>query len=208
MTLSRLNLGILTTVWALGVVFCLCGLAAYEGRPGAKEPAPACWPEDSLLAAPAGRYRLLMFVHPGCPCTRASVAELGKLLSHTADRADVDVVVFRPDAEAEAWAETGLWDSLCALAGVRVRHDRGGREARRFRAATSGHVALFDAHGALRFHGGITATRGHEGDNAGSDAVRAFLRQGASATIETPVFGCPIYVPASPRQATAPEGDV
>ena len=43
-------------------------------------------------------------------------------------------------------------------------------------ATTSGHVLLYDAGGVLRFAGGITDGRGHEGDNAGLDAALALLR--------------------------------
>ncbi len=38
-------------------------------------------------------------------------------------------------------------------------------------SSTSGQVLLYDPSGRLAFSGGITAARGHVGDNAGSDAI-------------------------------------
>jgi hypothetical protein len=80
-----------------------------------------------------------------------------------------------------------------------VLDDADGAESRRFGAAASGHVVAYDAAGRLRFHGGVTASRGHEGDNAGADALVAILRGGKPAITSAPTFGCAI-VPSSPAQ--------
>src|SRR5436853_328815 len=77
---------------------------------------------------------------------------------------------------------------------VGVQGDGEGAEARRFHAETSGTTVLYDGGGKLRFGGGITASRGHEGDNAGSAAVAlvaaALDEEGSGETAGTPVFGC------------------
>jgi hypothetical protein len=69
-----------------------------------------------------------------------------------------------------------------------------GQEAKLFGAKTSGDVLLFGANGKLIFAGGITASRGHEGDNPGADAMLKALgesrRNKVSTTTATPVFGC------------------
>ncbi len=78
-----------------------------------------------------------------------------------------------------------------------------GDEARRFGAATSGHVMLYDAAGRLHFSGGITPARGHEGDSLGRDAVIDLIEAYRSAGRRcSPVFGCPL---ATPRTAPGPE---
>ena len=54
---------------------------------------------------------------------------------------------------------------------MRVVNDVEGVEARRFGAQTSGTTSLYSPDGRLLFSGGITSSRGHEGDNAGEDAL-------------------------------------
>jgi hypothetical protein len=88
------------------------------------------------------------------------------------------------------------------------REDEDGAEAARFGAATSGQVLVYGRDGALVFSGGITAARGHFGDNEGSKAIAHFVadprpaaevreRSPADASAgnlaRTPVFGCPIF---------------
>jgi hypothetical protein len=79
------------------------------------------------------------------------------------------------------------------VTGVRPRRDPGGRETDRFGVKTSGQVLLYGPEGALQFQGGITAGRGHEGDNAGRAALRALLTGARPADTETFVFGCSMH---------------
>jgi hypothetical protein len=53
---------------------------------------------------------------------------------------------------------------------------------------------VYDRSGALRFSGGITDGRGHEGDNAGLFSVLDLVRSGKSAVAATPVYGCSLGV--------------
>ena len=53
------------------------------------------------------------------------------------------------------------------------------------RSKTSGQVVVYDAKGALLFSGGITAARGHMGDNAGRDRITALLRGDTAASGES-----------------------
>ena len=63
-------------------------------------------------------------------------------------------------------------------------------EAHRFGARTSGDVVAYDAAGTLRFHGGITISRGHVGHNLGHVRVDAIVHGADAGVAETPVFGC------------------
>ena len=74
----------------------------------------------------------------------------------------------------------------------RVVLDPDGREARRFGVKGSGHVLLYEPSGDLVFSGGITPSRGHEGDNPGRSAVIDLINGGRAAVHRTPVFGCPL----------------
>jgi hypothetical protein len=76
---------------------------------------------------------------------------------------------------------------------VKVVDDPDSEMARRFGAGVSGQVLLYDASGHLAFNGGITASRGHFGDNDGLDAVLAILRDQTPYRRTSPVFGCSLY---------------
>ena len=55
----------------------------------------------------------------------------------------------------------------------------------------------FDAKGQRLYSGGITASRGHEGDSVGGDAVAALLRGEPTRTAGLPAFGCRLCLPES-----------
>lgn len=75
-----------------------------------------------------------------------------------------------------------------AIAGVRVFADVDGKEAARFGAVTSGHVVAYDNDGVRVFSGGITGSRGHEGDNVGAERLVDVIGGGAAAGAH--VYGC------------------
>ncbi len=122
----------------------------------------------------------------------ASLAELERIIAASGDRLAAHVVVFRPTHVATDWERTGLWDQAAAIPGITVWTDGGGVEAKRFGAATSGLVLVYDASGKLMFQGGITRSRGHQGDNDGSTAVMRLIASSALPETSTPVFGCPL----------------
>ncbi|MGE0535252.1 MAG: hypothetical protein AB7O68_09790 [Pirellulales bacterium] len=150
------------------------------------------WPYSTKLTREQQRATLVMFLHPQCPCSRASVAELTTLLTHCRDQVDVTVVFVRPEVFPPGWEVASLWRAVEALP-VAMVVDPGGREAREFGAHTSGEVFLYDAQGALVFQGGITAGRGHQGDNPGRWAITAFLQHGTTNCPQTTVYGCPLF---------------
>ena len=145
------------------------------------------WPRDTMLAAPSEAPVLLMFAHPHCPCTRASLHELARLALRLPEHADVRVL-FGVPSDSPDWTDAALVREAAAIPGVNVLVDRDGREAARFGVSTSGHVLVYGPDRALRFSGGITSARGHEGDNRGAAlALDAFARDDAGNTL---VFGC------------------
>lgn len=150
---------------------------------------PALWPAASTLSRASDRATLVMLAHPKCPCTRASIAELGRLMTEVHGEVDAHVLVVRPPGAPEGWEHAELWDRAAAIPGVTVHADIDGEESRRFGATTSGHVVIYDRAGRLRFRGGITMARGHEGDNAGRDQARAAIFQSLTDGVN-PTFGC------------------
>jgi hypothetical protein len=177
-------------VWLIAVAVGFGKLWAYASTPAPQTTAAAEWPARTTLSRLDGRPTLVMFAHPQCPCSRASVAELAKLVARTPATATIHVVFYRPPSEPHGWERTSLWRAAEAIPTVRVSVDPGGVEATRFGALASGQTYFYDAGGALRFNGGITAARGHEGDNAGRQALETILTHGTPSASQTRVFGC------------------
>ena len=151
---------------------------------------PQQWPVESALQFDRSRTNLLLFIHPHCPCSRATVAELAKLVTRYSGKLDVQIMMYKPAAFAENWVQTELWDSAAKLPGVHLKIDPDGAEATRFHALISGQTLLYDSRGHLLFAGGITQGRGHVGDNRGSEAIATLLELGNAHPVSTPVFGC------------------
>ena len=165
-------------------------LTQYKSVPGPSASAPLRWPAQSALRRDAGLPTLVLFAHPKCPCTSASLSELRAALSGFGGRVQAIVAFSAPVGAERDWQTTGAWQAAREIPGVVTVLDPDGAETARFGAKTSGHVVLYGAEGALLFSGGITASRGHEGDNPGRARVRALLEDPRAAGGKTPVFGC------------------
>ena len=189
-----------TTVW---VALIGCGLLTmfnYEMTAGEMGTAPAVWPNSATIRQRTDLPTLLIFAHPKCPCTRATIAELARIMTHCSNRVEAHVVLLKPADQNEGWEKTWIWSEANAIPGVIVTTDRDGRLAELFSMATSGATLLYDTDGHCQFQGGITASRGHQGENAGTDAILALLNPKSKSptpvsfecTAKTPVFGCPL----------------
>lgn len=154
------------------------------------------WPNESLLPRPNETATLVVFVHPRCPCTRATLHELANVLERSDATVAVQVLFSRPDpALGELWPTTETWNQAGRLPGAIAQWDDNGREAACFGARASGHVMLFDRAGLLRFDGGITASRGQEGKNGFCDALGGMLQGRSGPRRTAPVFGCALVLP-------------
>jgi len=177
-------------LWAIGLAFGLRASLNYENAPAAPGQAPAHWPAESKIQRGAGVPTLVIMAHPHCPCSRATLGELAVLMAQVQKRVNAVVVFVVPNGVPEKWEEPDLWRNAAQIPGVRVLKDPGGREAALFRALASGQTMFYDADGKLQFSGGITASRGHSGDNTGRSTIAALLFNGKSEVKSTPVFGC------------------
>ena len=79
-------MGFLLAVWGVAIAAGCLGLAGLREPAGRQAgPTPSDWPRDSVIPLDGRRPTLLMFLHPLCPCSRASVEELAELdRSHAA----------------------------------------------------------------------------------------------------------------------------
>jgi hypothetical protein len=136
-----------------------------------------------------------VFMHPRCPCSSATLNELGKVLARMSKPCRITVVFFSPANRTPEWNHTLLRRRAESLSGISVMDDIDAQEATLFGATNSGHVVVYGPDGRLRFNGGITASRGHEGDNFGEDCVVAALRGDEQPGTCAPTYGCEIAPP-------------
>ncbi|MBC7973923.1 MAG: RedB protein, partial [Myxococcales bacterium] len=107
----------------------------FETSAGTAAPAPVTWPLETMLTRSQASPTLVMFAHPECACTAASLAELADLLAESAVTVRPRVmVVFTGGQDPRASAN---WQRAGTIIGaLRLRDDSG--DARRFGARTSG----------------------------------------------------------------------
>lgn len=169
----------------LAIVTVANALWTYETTPGDSGEAAVVWPSDALLVADEHLPTLVMMIHPRCPCTAASLAELTEILDA---RPELRVYVVAR-AHGPEDRSSPLVERARAIRGATVVLDDG-TIAASFGPLTSGHVLLYDA-GRLVFSGGITLARGEVGDNPGRRALEAALDH-TNVGATTPIFGCPL----------------
>ncbi len=133
---------------------------------------------------------LLMFVHPRCSCSRASLRELAYIMTRARHNLTAHIFFYQPTDKPAAWSETDLWRYAQTIPFTTVHRDLNGQVAARFGALASGQVVLFRPDGHRVFFGGITAGRGHEGPNPGRNEVLRLVREGSGTTDHTAVWGC------------------
>src|SRR5687768_1828200 len=97
------------SIVALGVWLWMT-VYAFEAYQPADRFRHASWPKNSRVSLADSRCTLLFFIHPRCPCTRASVTELEKLLAgHTLEkrqRPEVIVVAAVPPEASTEWRDS------------------------------------------------------------------------------------------------------
>jgi len=181
-------------LWLGLVCYGFQALLVYGARPGPQVSPQSKWPEKTALHLNTDSYTLVMFLHPQCPCSNATVTELSLLLAHCRS-IKANVLFIRPKEFAPGWEKSILWTRVSNIPGAQAMVDVDGRERNLFAAETSGQCALYDRDGLLRFSGGITGSRGHEGDNRGLSQIEAIVdrQETAGSSITTgPTFGCPL----------------
>ena len=183
---------IVTLLWIAAIGAGMLVLLKHDYTPGITKTPAIHWPYDSQLRLANSCPTLIMFAHPQCPCTRASITELARLIASCKTKFKAYVLLFEPTVTPEGWDKTALWYSAKAIPGVTVLRDMDGIEAQRFHSTTSGQTMIYNPQGDLLFNGGITISRGHEGDNLGFDLAKLAINTSRSSNSQTPVFGCSI----------------
>jgi len=194
-------------VWSGAFAVWICGVSAgallmtgLSSTPGPDAKAPARWPAQSAIVLSRTNSTLVMFAHPYCTCTEASVTELERLMARTQGRINAHVLFLKPAELPAGGIDSALWRRASGIPGVTVQMDTEGAEARRFGSATSGETMVYGADGHLLFHGGITLSRGHKGENHGFSAIVALSKTRPVRMAQTPVFGCSLFADECPQK--------
>ena len=194
--MNRRTFYLITTLWICAVVACFGAVERHASLPGPVAPLDVPWPLGSAIEPAIDRPTALIFAHPKCPCTQACIQQFQRIEARHPDAFEAIVVFTLPESDQEDWTSTRLVQQARNLRNARVVFDSGGREAARFKAAVSGQVLLFAKDGHLRYSGGVTPARGHEGDNAGQEAFEHALAHPDGKAASFPVYGCALITPA------------
>jgi hypothetical protein len=168
-------------------------LLSYQMRAGVPAAANDRWPSGVKLVLDPQHFNLVMFAHPKCPCTDASLEELKIVMTQGRGEITPTICFFDPAGLPADWAQTSLVRAARQIPGLNVVIDLNGSISEKFGAMTSGQVLMFDGRGRRVFAGGITGSRGHAGDNRGRTLVLALAHLESSEPAQTPVFGCSLH---------------
>lgn len=171
-------------------------LYSYTYRPEATERAASDWPGGVSLGPSATGFRIVVFVHPLCPCTQATLQELDETLVRIPNDVSVVAVPVTCGLSPTDMASSRIIARLQRIPRVTIHPDPDGELRRRFGARVSGEVFAFAGDRCV-YHGGLTPGRGHQGDFAGQRRLEGLaaatgrLRgRPTEACCEAPVFGC------------------
>ncbi len=197
MKMSECKLVFFMAIWACLIGFCYYLLIAYSAASGTHIHGADSknWPQlkANTLTCRKGRFTLVTFIHPYCPCSRASLNELNKIMTRTHKNMDCKIVFLKPAVFGADWEKSDLWQMSSQIPNSKRASDLDGLLAKTFNASTSGQTFLYDPNGKLVFSGGITAARGHEGDSLGGIAIESLSSRNTATTSCSQVFGCPLF---------------
>src|SRR5580698_9865761 len=82
-------------LWVPAVGFGIEVLWRYSNTPGRPATPPVDWPAGAPMERQNGRATLVMFAHPQCPCSKASIGELAIVMAQTPSKLDAQVIFFQ-----------------------------------------------------------------------------------------------------------------
>ena len=154
---------------------------------------PSAFPNEVEHSDRTGKPTILVFLHPHCPCSQATLDQLKNFLPTKKQEVEFRLIVVVPPEAESGWENGPLMRNINRFPGQSFEIDRGGKEANRFAAATSGQVMYYRVDRTLAFSGGITPSRGHTGESQGLQAILNLLGHENTPYMQTPVFGCPLF---------------
>ena len=83
-------------IWMVGVCLGMGRLWSYDQTAGAPGRPPETWPQESQITLDPSKFTLVLLAHPKCPCTRATVEELSRLMTNCQGRINAYVLFAIP----------------------------------------------------------------------------------------------------------------
>lgn len=180
----------LTLAWLIAVGGFFHWIWKYQTTAGEAASAPLSWPAATSIQHDSARPKLVMFLHPFCSCSRASLTELRELVARNPGKLDVSVLLLPSPVKSAGAQDSGLWQMARSIPEIELLADDGA-EALRFGARTSGQISLYGKDGTLIFSGGITESRGHAGHNRRLVELVTTIAGGSANGVQlAPVYGC------------------
>ncbi len=170
-------------------------LVSYSTTPKPAHAASDVWPVGASLNYDANRPTFVMFIHPKCPCSVASIRMYEQAVGDRTDALTALFVFTKPADENDSWCHGAAWNMVAEIPNARRCVDQAGRIAAYFGAVCSGETYVYNWGGRLLFHGGITGSRGHEGDCIGTEAIHAIACGRPTRRDTSPVYGCQLVLP-------------
>lgn len=178
-------------IWLTFVVLGFGILARYEFIAGNAANPLLSWPSKTSISKNDHKFSLVIFAHPHCSCSRATIGQLEEMMTTLIDKVEVIVVFVQPANRDLNWMQTDLYEKTQHIPGVNIYIDQNLDQAKIFDAQTSGQVFLYDEKGDLIFSGGITPSRGHMGNNLGRELILKWAIDHDGPRLgKTKVFGC------------------
>ncbi|HLO97235.1 MAG TPA: hypothetical protein VK171_01460 [Fimbriimonas sp.] len=179
-----INHGTVTAAWALSILSAGASLHFYEVTPSTNQIAP------QTLREPSRTNTLLVFAHPKCPCTVATLKCLEELHQvHPEIQVELALVIppnspkLFEDGPSSEWQASHRW--------AKRTIDRNGTLAKSLGAIASGHTFLFEEKGDVVFAGGITRARGVVGESTAlRDLITCINGKQSFGLSRHDVFGC------------------
>src|SRR6266853_1595711 len=95
-------------LWLAAVALGMRLILIYDFTPGLQAKHLSTWaPNTSLKLAPS-KATLILIAHPRCPCTRASIAELARIMARVQTRVEANVLFYKPANFSTEWEKTEL----------------------------------------------------------------------------------------------------
>lgn len=191
MRAGRSLLPAIVSLWVFMICSAFTALLAYHNMPGDRSDHGTVWPANDSVKLDSLRANLVVFIHPQCPCSVATLNELARIQATCGIRLHTHVIFYSPSDMQ--WDDTHKVRQALEIPNVHITNDVDGKVARKFGVLTSGHSLLYSSDGRRIFSGGITPGRGHEGESLGRTSIVRYVLDGKVQCDKTNVFGCPIF---------------
>jgi hypothetical protein len=184
---------VMTGMWSAFIATGFGILMNYSQQSGAPADPPDNWPITSRICRTPNTPNLVMFIHAKCSCTHASMSELMRVLTKARRPVSTHLVLMHCEQDESDGDQQSLWPRADLISAANIIIDSDGRLTTTFGVHTSGHILAYDIDGQLQFDGGITASRGHEGDSVGKTMILAAIAGTNKHKNVAPVYGCALH---------------